>query len=95
MCFMNGNGSEERLQRIEVKLDRLSELVGDLARVDEKASSIGRRVDRHEYRLDMLEENQREVAEAVTKNSGTAAMLERAAWVIFAAAVAGAAAWLN
>jgi chromosome segregation ATPase len=80
--------SEVRLQRIENKLDQLSELVGQIARVDERVVSIHKRLDRHEKRLDWLEEQKRDLEAVVSQGSSTTKLYERAGWIVFSAIVA-------
>jgi chromosome segregation ATPase len=80
--------SEVRLQRIENKLDQLSELVGQIARVDERVVSIHKRLDRHEKRLDWLEEQKRDLEAVVSQGSATTKLYERAGWIVFSAIVA-------
>jgi len=77
-----------RLQRIENKLDQLSELVGQIARVDERVVSIHKRLDRHEKRLDWLEEQKRDLETVVSQGSATTKLYERAGWIVFSAIVA-------
>ena len=43
---------DQRLERIEEKLDKLSDTVSDLARIEERMLSVFKRLDRHEKRLD-------------------------------------------
>ena len=40
--------TEQRLERIEEKLDKLSDTIADLARIDERLLSVFKRLDRHE-----------------------------------------------
>lgn len=80
--------SEVRLQRIESKLDQLSELVGQIARVDERVVSIHKRLDRHEKRMDWLEEQKRELEVVVQRGSASMKLYERAGWVVFSGLVA-------
>lgn len=77
-----------RLQRIENKLDQLSELVGQIARVDERVVSIHKRLDRHEKRLDWLEEQKRDLEAVVSQGSATTKLYERAGWIVFSATIA-------
>lgn len=77
-----------RLQRIENKLDQLSELVGQIARVDERVVSIHKRLDRHEKRLDWLEEQKRELETVVQQGNAASKLYERAGWIVFSALVA-------
>ena len=80
--------SEDRLTRIEEKLDRFAEMMSDLARLDERADAIDQKLSRHELRLDLIENQANKNAEQLAGMSGRGMMLERAGWIIFAAAVA-------
>jgi hypothetical protein len=81
----------DRLTRIEVKLDQLALMMADLARLDERADGIEVRLNRHELRLDVIESQANRSTEAIAKMSGKSLMMERAAWILFAAAVGAAA----
>jgi uncharacterized coiled-coil protein SlyX len=82
---------ESRLQRIETKLDKVSDTITQLARIDERLVSAHKRVDRHEHRLDSLEDRIMEAEHYQAQGSGKGIFVERAAWIIFACAVA----WLS
>lgn len=84
-----------RLQRIENKLDQLSELVGQIARVDERVVSIHKRLDRHEKRLDWLEEQKRELETVVQQSSASTKLYERLGWILFSAGVAFVATYIG
>ena len=85
---------EKRFDRIEAKLDQLSDTVAVLARIDERLVSSHKRLDRHEGRLNMLEGNIREVEQDIAKSAGKGMVAERAAWIIFAAVVSAVAKFL-
>ena len=85
---------EKRFDRIEAKLDQLSDTVAVLARIDERLVSSHKRLDRHEGRLNMLEGNIREVEQNMAKQVGKGIVAERAAWIIFAAVVSAVAKFL-
>ena len=61
--------SEERLSRIESKLDQLAEAISSIARVEEKIYASSHRIDRLEFRLDKQEEALINLKTAVEKNS--------------------------
>jgi D-serine deaminase-like pyridoxal phosphate-dependent protein len=64
---------DERLQRLEEKMDRLTDYVVDLARLDEKVVSILKWVGDHETRLRPLE-----------KTLATVGWVERLVWLAVA-----------
>ena len=88
------NNIEKRFDRIELKLDQLSETVAVLARIDERLVSSHKRLDRHEVRLDLLEGNIRETETAMARVSGKSMVAERAGWIIFAAVIAASSKFL-
>ena len=78
---------QDRLLRIENKLDSLTEKLSELGRIDERTDAAHARLTRHETRLDWIEKEHRELAEQVQKQAGSSQGWERAAWIIFAAAL--------
>lgn len=80
----------DRLARIEHKLDDLALMMADLARLDERADAQEVRINRHELRLDVIESQANRSTEAIAKMDGRGLMIERAAWIMFAAAASGA-----
>ena len=76
---------DQRLNRIEEKLDSVSEMLGQLGRIEERASGIDTRVQRHEYRLDVIEGIQRDQSEKLSSPIGRGHVWERAAWIVLAA----------
>ena len=90
MKFTPSKGEQEveldqRLTRIEEKLDSVSEMLTQLGRIEERASGIDTRVQRHEYRLDVIEGIQRDQAEKLSGHIGKGHVWERAAWIVLAA----------
>ena len=76
-----------RLNRIETKLDKLTEALTMIARVDEKLTAGSLRVDRLEYRLDEQETDLDKIKEIVGYNSQTARTAERFVWLLVSALV--------
>jgi 50S ribosomal subunit-associated GTPase HflX len=77
--------NDQRLERIEEKLDKLSDTVSDLARIEERMLSVFKRLDRHEKRLDDQEDDLRTLSNNVILNSKTTTSIERLFWVIITA----------
>jgi len=75
----------QRLERIETKLDSVTDMLGQLARIEERASGIDTRVSRHEYRLDIIEGIQRDQSKELSEHVGKGHVWERAAWIVLAA----------
>lgn len=76
---------EQRLNRIEEKLDGVSEMLGQLARIEERATGLETRINRHEYRLDVIEGLQRDQSKELSEHVGKGHVWERAAWIVLAA----------
>lgn len=77
--------TEDRLNRIEQKIDKLGEAVTMIARVEEKLSANNARVDRLEFRADEQEGDIDSLKEIVGYNSQTARTAERFAWIVITA----------
>jgi len=73
--------NEPRLQRIEEKLDKLTDTVSELARIEERLLSVFKRLDRHEKRLDDQEDDIKNISNAVLLNTKTSNNIERMFWV--------------
>ena len=78
---------DQRLDRIENKLDKLTEAVTNIVRVEEKLYASGKRIDRLEYRLDVGEADLDNLREIVTQNAVTVKASERIFWIIFSAII--------
>ncbi len=76
-----------RLNRIETKLDKLTEAMAMIARVDEKLVAGSARIDRLEYRLDEYEGDLDSVKGIVGYNSQSAKVAERFVWIMVSAIV--------
>lgn len=75
----------KRLDRIEAKLDKLTEVVAQIARLDEKIVSAYKRLDRHEYRIDDQEKKTEDLTESVVNNSTQIKNSERFFWIAVSA----------
>ena len=78
---------QDRLLRIEEKLDKLTDQLSQLGRIDERTDAAHARLNRHETRIDWIEKEHRELVEQFQKQQGSTALYERAGWVLFAAIV--------
>ena len=61
--------TNRRFDRLEVKIDKLTEVLTNVARVEEKLIGTDARLKRHEYRLDENEKKIEEVEGQVRTNS--------------------------
>jgi DNA repair exonuclease SbcCD ATPase subunit len=74
--------SEDRLNRIEQKLDKLVDIVESIARVEEKIASNDSKMERFEYRLDKMEEEVDDVGKIARQNSGVAKFADKFFWLL-------------
>ena len=72
---------ESRLARIEGKLDKLTEAVTSIARVEEKIYASTKRIDRLEQRMDGLEDDLDVTKSSVIANAGSVKFGERMFWI--------------
>jgi uncharacterized coiled-coil protein SlyX len=70
-----------RLNRIEVKLDKLTEAMTMIARVDEKLVAGNQRIDRLEFRMDEQEADIDNLKGEVRSNNQTVKAVERLFWL--------------
>lgn len=61
--------SSRRFDRIETKIDKLTDILASVARVEEKLVGADARLKRHEFRLDENERKVDDLAESVATNS--------------------------
>lgn len=66
---MNDLESSRRFDRIETKIDKLTDILASVARVEEKLVGADARLKRHEFRLDESERKVEDLTEAVAANS--------------------------
>ena len=76
-----------RLNRIEAKLDKLTEAMSMIARVDEKLVAGAARIDRLEFRLDDQESELDKVKANVSQNTQSVKAAERFVWLLVSALV--------
>lgn len=78
---------EQRLARIESKLDTLSDAVVALARIEERMVTLFRRMDYLDSRQDQNNDRLTEVEKHVGTNGHTLRFAERLFWIIATAGV--------
>jgi hypothetical protein len=74
--------SEDRLNRIETKLDKLTDIVASIARVEEKMVANNRRVENLEQRVDIAENDIDDLGTTVRDNQGVAKFADKLFWII-------------
>lgn len=72
----------KRLDRIEAKIDRLSETVVALARVEEKVSSLEKESSKTSEAIDKLDTRLSAVEEKVLDNTSTVGGIKNLGWII-------------
>lgn len=83
---MNIAMSEQRLERIEDKLDSLSDAVANFGRIEERLLSIFKRLERHEKQLDGHSDDIKQLTNSVLTNSNSLKFGERLFWVVITSA---------
>ena len=72
---------DKRLDRIEEKLDKLADAVASIARVEEKIYASTKRIDRHEFRMDTLENDIVFLKSNVAGSNKSLTAIERFVWI--------------
>lgn len=78
---------EQRLEKIEIKLDRLADAVVSIARIEERVATVLKQNDRFFTRMDKIEQRLEEVEAQADVNSNTGRFIERFMWIIVAASI--------
>lgn len=79
--------NEQRLERIESKLDKVSYSVADFARIEERLLSAFKRLERHERQIDRHSDDIKTLTSSVLTNSRTLHFGERMFWIMVTAGV--------
>ena len=78
---------EQRLEKIEEKLDRLADAVVSIARIEERVATVLRQNDRFFIRMDKIEQRLDDVEAQSDVNSNTGRFIKRFMWIVVAAAI--------
>lgn len=81
---------EQRLDRIEAKLDKVTDELAVIVRVEEKQHASTARIDRLELRMDGLETEQGKIKERMTSSENFVKASERVVWLVVSAAISAA-----
>lgn len=84
---------ETRLDRFEQKLDKLSEAVAAIARIDEKIYFASQRADRLEVALDSSNKRLDTLALQMTTMLASGRLTDKGFWLIMGAIISGAVAY--
>ncbi len=82
--------TDERLSRIEGKLDKLSDAVVSLARMEERMVTLFKRMDNYEEEQKLVWEKIRTLTEVSTARGHALQFIERIWWIVLTAAVGAA-----
>lgn len=78
----------KRLEKLEDKIDKLSEAVIAIARIEERVTTVLKQNDRFIARLDRLEDRVEVVEQTTNLNKKDVSNGERAFWIVFSAVIA-------
>jgi|TARA_R110000822_G_scaffold95790_1_gene218613 predicted nuclease with TOPRIM domain len=87
---MSEGEHERRLERVESKIDRLSEALVSMARIEERVTTVLKQTDRFMDRLDKMEERLETVEMQSTLNKKSVTSTERMGWIVITAAISAA-----
>lgn len=76
-----------RLERIEIKVDKLTTVIADIVRVEERIAAGNDRISRLEHRMDIYEDDIGDLKEAVQAYTSSVKTGERLFWVVITALV--------
>jgi hypothetical protein len=79
---------DDRLERIEKKLDHLSEAVVSLARMEERMITLFNRMDRYELAQDKIDEKLASVEKTSVSRGAIFRVVDKATWIIVGITVA-------
>lgn len=79
--------TDQRFDRLEQKIDKLTDAVTKIVRVEEQMISSNRRLDNVEQRVEKAEVDIDGLAKIVRDNEGVARFADRMFWIILAGAV--------
>lgn len=80
--------AEERLDRIEKKLDTMAEAIVSLARMEERMVTLLKRMDNYDTTQNQLSERLRKIETNVGSNGQMLRFAERVFWIVVSAGVA-------
>lgn len=84
----------KRLDRIEAKIDKLSDTVVSLARVEEKVISLDKEAERTNERLGKIDERLEKVESKVGNNDVTVKAVNKIFWILIASVIGAIAAYI-
>lgn len=85
---------DSRLDRLEDKIDKLTEAVTSIARVEEKILASNHRIENLEARVAKNEDDIDNIADLARANGGALKFIEKFSWLIIGAAITAASKYL-
>ena len=82
------NDNDKRLEKIEDKIDKLSEAIVSIARIEERVTTVLKQNDRLFTNFEKLELRVDKVENQATLNSKGVSITERFVWIVLSAIVA-------
>lgn len=79
--------AEERLDRIEKKLDTMAEAIVSLARMEERMVTLFKRMDNYDTNQSQMADRLRKIENNVGSNGQMLRFAERLFWIVMAAGV--------
>jgi tetrahydromethanopterin S-methyltransferase subunit G len=79
--------ADERLDRIEKKLDTMAEAIVSLARMEERMVTLFKRMDNYDNNQTQMSERLRKIENRVGSNGQMLRFAERLFWIVVAAGV--------
>ena len=87
---MTNGDHERRLERVEIKIDRLSEALVSMARIEERVTTVLKQTDRFMDRLDRMDERLEIVELQSNLNKKSVTSTERVIWILVTAGISTA-----
>lgn len=79
---------EQRLERMENKIDELTKVVTSMARIEERMITLFKRMETYEFRHDNLDSRIGDVEKTITKTGVVDQVLEKGFWVVVGGGIA-------
>ncbi|MCI5078687.1 hypothetical protein [Oricola sp.] len=90
-----GDADDARLDRIEQKLDKMAEALVSLVRIEERTSTLFKRLDATDERMNSLSKRVADLEKTSDTRGVTFALVDRVFWIAITAAVGMGAYWVR
>ena len=78
---------DQRLERIEKKLDEMGQAIISIARMEEKMLTVFKRIEDHATRITRVEDDVSDIEKKMGVNGQTLRFAERVFWIVVAAGI--------